>query len=710
MKLKYLLSTIVLLSTFVYSQEQVKPCGQPEMTQELYQKHPELEAQEEQRNAELIAQGKQEGPYIAKDNPVYIIPIVFHVLHEYGAENISDQQIYDQVRILNEDFRKINADTTEIVSYFKSRAGDAKIEFRLATIDPFGNPTNGITRHYTNETNVGDNFSKLTQWPRNRYLNVWVCRSMKAGTAGYAHFPSGTEGGMRWIDGVMILNGHIGSIGTGSPYNSRSLTHEIGHYLNLYHPWGKTNDPGLPVNCFDDDAVEDTPNTMGANLHCDLTQTTCDDTLDNVQNFMDYSYCSVMFTDGQIKRMRNALVSNVGQRSDLWSQTNLDNSIPPGMIYDPVADFNTEEMACVGDAVKFDNFSWRFSDTVGANATYTWEFEDGSVATSTQENPTVSFTSAGWKTVTLTVEDNGRSNTLTKDRCIWIAPNWSPYNGTFSIDFDDSPDYFIVPNPQNLPYEWTVRDDAGTNGSGAMFLNITSPYDNPTLYSDEYFFDDRRGGTESAFITQPIDLSHVTDISISFDYACATDATTPDDMKEELWVYTSKNCGKTWNFRKKLVGSNLVNNGSGWDSFYPNSNTQWTNASFSLPNSMAGSHVFLKFVYIGSDKSNNIAIDNINVDGILSTNSYIAGESNLLTVAPNPSNSELGWNINYDAKEWGGAQIELTDIQGRSVVTGALPKNQTKLNVLPTAGATHGVYFLKITNNEKVVQKKLILE
>ena len=712
MKLKYLLSAVVLLGFYTYSYQQVEQCGQPAMTRALYEQHPELKLKEELRSEELRAQGLASGSYEAKDNPVYIIPIVFHVLHEYGVENISDAQIYDQMRILNEDYRMQNADTVEIVDYFKEVAGDARIEFRMATIDPYGNPTNGITRHYTSETKGGDDFSKFEQWPRNRYLNVWVTKTMqKQGTAGYAYFPSGTEGDFRWADGIILLQQHIGSIGTGSPYNSRSLPHEVGHYFNLYHTWGGTNDPGLAINCYDDDAVDDTPNCRGSFVgNCqDLDLRTCDDTIDNVQNQMDYSYCSVMFTKGQIKRMRNALVSDVGQRSNLWSQTNLDNSIPTGVIYKPVADFNSNRLvACVDEQILINNFSWRFSDTLGNNATYTWEFQDGSVATSTQKNPTLSFTSPGWKTVSLTVNDNGRTNTVTKEKFIWISPNWANHTGKAHLDFNDNPDYWVVQNPQNHPFKWQVRSDAGKDGTGGIFLNMTSPYLDPTKFTDEYFFNQRRGGTTSSFVSQPISLKHMTNISVTFDYACATDATTPADMKEELWIYTSNNCGQTWSFRKKIVGSNLVNNGSGWNSFYPDSKTQWTNESFAIPNAMAGDHVLLKFEYIGSDKSNNIAIDNINIDGVLSTDVY--QKDDLLTVYPNPTNSSLGWNINYDPSVWGGAQIELTDIQGRVVATGVLPKNQSKWNIKTPSDASNGVYFLKVTNNEKTIQNKLILE
>ena len=104
---------------------------------------------------------------------VRIIPVVFHIVHNYGQENISDAQVLDAVRILNEDFRKLNPDTASIVPAFQSIAADCQIEFRLANIDPNGNCTNGIDRIVSPLTENADDFAKLNPWPEDQYLNIW---------------------------------------------------------------------------------------------------------------------------------------------------------------------------------------------------------------------------------------------------------------------------------------------------------------------------------------------------------------------------------------------------------------------------------------------------------------------------------------------------------------------------------------------------------
>ena len=213
-----------------------------------------------------------------------IVPIVFHIIHNYGPENISDEQIYDQMRILNEDFRKLSPDTGSIVAAFQSIAADCEIEFRLATIDPNGNCTNGIDRIASTLTYNADDDSKLNPWPSNQYLNIWVVSDLgNSGAAAYAYYPGTAPPGK---DGVISIHGYIGSIGTGTPGRSRVLTHELGHCLNLAHVWGSTNSPGVACG---NDGVSDTPITM-VWTSCNINGSVCNPpSLENVQNYMEYS-------------------------------------------------------------------------------------------------------------------------------------------------------------------------------------------------------------------------------------------------------------------------------------------------------------------------------------------------------------------------------------------------------------------------------------
>ncbi len=244
--------------------------------------------------------------------PVITIPVVFHVVHNTTAQNILDAQIESQIRILNEDYRKQNADISLIPAPFQPLAADAKIEFKLAVRDPDGNPTNGITRTFTRET-AFDSVSNSVKfnstggkdaWPRDKYLNMWVC-NLSGGLLGYAQFP----GGPAATDGVVMDYQYFGDIGTAtSPFDKgRTTTHEVGHWLNLRHIWG--DDWG---SCAGSDEVDDTPNQADANYgRPNFPHITCGNGPhgDMFMNYMDYvdDEAMFMFSAGQIARMRAAL-------------------------------------------------------------------------------------------------------------------------------------------------------------------------------------------------------------------------------------------------------------------------------------------------------------------------------------------------------------------------------------------------------------------
>ena len=272
MKSKYLkfalLSTIACFSQLrtVHAQT-VIPCGTVEKNEELYLQHPELK----QAYIDYVNDLKQNAPQKgAKSTTIYTIPMVFHVIHVNGTENISDANIIAQVARLNTDYRKLNTDITLAPPYFQSIAGDALIQFKLATIDPNGNCTNGIERIYSHKTFNADDNSKLNQWPRDKYFNVWVITNIPSGaTAGtilaYATFPSSVATFGYPSDGVIMISTECNG-------TSRTLSHETGHWLSLEHTWGNTT---VATAC-GDDGVTDTPVTKGHFSTCPSVDFICD--------------------------------------------------------------------------------------------------------------------------------------------------------------------------------------------------------------------------------------------------------------------------------------------------------------------------------------------------------------------------------------------------------------------------------------------------
>jgi hypothetical protein len=299
-------------------------CGQTEAWEKLMRKHPSAHGDIARANEELEAWTREYEATRAggDDQEIYIIPIVFHIIHNNGPENISNDQVFNAIEILNRDFRRQNSDIALVVDEFADITADVGIEFRLATKDPQGNCTSGINRIISDLTYQGDDDMKdLIYWPRNKYLNIWVCADA-AGAAGYTNLPANVSAS--WLaseDGIVIRGDYTGAIGTSNNTRSRTLTHEVGHWINLYHTWGPGNNPGISTNCNQDDNVSDTPNTIGW-TSCTIAGSSCNNSVDNVQNYMEYSYCSRMFTIGQANRMRAALTSSVAQRNQLITTNN----------------------------------------------------------------------------------------------------------------------------------------------------------------------------------------------------------------------------------------------------------------------------------------------------------------------------------------------------------------------------------------------------
>jgi hypothetical protein len=245
------------------------------------------------------------------DRGVAQIPVVVHVVARTPGEDITAEQVHSQLDVLNRDFRAANPDAADVPAPFEGLVTDPQIEFHLATTDPAGNPTDGITRTSTTVNGFGaDDAVKFTArggqdaWPADRYLNIWVCQ-LGGGLLGYAQFP----GGPPETDGVVILHSAFGTTGTArGPFDlGRTATHEIGHYLNLFHIWG---DDG--TGCRGSDEVDDTPNAGGPNYgRPAFPHVTCSNGPhgDLFMDYMDYvdDKAMFMFTKGQATRMNATL-------------------------------------------------------------------------------------------------------------------------------------------------------------------------------------------------------------------------------------------------------------------------------------------------------------------------------------------------------------------------------------------------------------------
>jgi hypothetical protein len=268
----------------------------------MKQANPLLAMEEERGNQEAskIADALLTNKNFAKQGNVKYIPVVFHVIHNGGSENITQAQIMDQMRILNEDFRKkagSNGDKST-----NPNATDMEFEFRLAQVDPNGIRHDGINRIQSTATeNASDNVKALSRWNSSKYLNIWVVKSISLGGSsggtvlGYAQFPFYMSFSPN-NDGIVIRADYVGSIQSGnSSHMGRTLTHEVGHWVGLYHPFQDGCAGQSASNCSSaGDRVCDTPPVSEANYGsvCDATLNSCTgnnpDLPDMINNYMDY--------------------------------------------------------------------------------------------------------------------------------------------------------------------------------------------------------------------------------------------------------------------------------------------------------------------------------------------------------------------------------------------------------------------------------------
>jgi hypothetical protein len=287
-----------------------------------------------------------------RDFKIYTIPVVFHVVFKNDTQNISDQRIKDQIQVLNENFRRRNADTSATRAIFKNVAADAGIEFRLDRIIRVKTTASFKPNLLSQTDQIPNQVKKTAQGGSDaidpdKYLNIWVCKiepfeilSLQLGQilgfayppAGLSNWPDGASAPSKDLEGVCVDYRTVGKAGLLYDYpgrealkmQGRTMVHEVGHYLGLRHIWGDGS--LLGASCNGEDGITDTPKASSqSSFDCDQTKNSCKDEgatdfPDMVENFMDYSAesCQNMFTKGQVGIMRSVLE---GVRKQLVEKT-----------------------------------------------------------------------------------------------------------------------------------------------------------------------------------------------------------------------------------------------------------------------------------------------------------------------------------------------------------------------------------------------------
>jgi PKD repeat protein len=697
------------VSAYSQSNQASHKCAANDVLENNMLQYPAIKAQQIDFQQQLKSYLDKNNATRAKVGEKRIIPVVFHVIHECGPENISKAQILDQIRILNEDYSLSNPNFSQTPQQFASLAADCNIEFRLATKDDLGNCTDGIVRVYspkTNEANDANGVKSVSHWNSTKYLNVWVVKSIGSvqGTGGevlgYAQFPFG---GFLSTDGIVLRSDCVGSIGTAASGGQfgvrlgRTATHEVGHWLGLRHIWGD-------ADC-GSDGVDDTPIAQQPNYGIcwddfPYHTTSCgrleSDTIGEMfMNYMDYSddQCMSMFTMGQgevIDAILNFARPNMISSSNLIETGTTDEAIANAPVCAPSANFcENRFMVCSGASVAYTDASYNTE-----NYTRSWEFDGGTPATSTAANPTVTYANAGVYKTKLTVTNSSGTTEFTKDQLITVSvdqadnaqgPFWD--NMDSQSNFNDRYIQYNGDNSSTNKWEYSAWTGYGPDNSCIRMRN----YNNTPTEID-------------AFITPSYNISSIPSPSMTFRIASAERGGSPGDI---LKFFTSTNCGQSWVLRKSWTGNALITAGYFSSEFAPTSTDQWQTYAVTLSSVASQSNVRFKFEFTAGDVgSNNLYLDDINIGTAVSINDIDAASA--VSIYPNPANQSaaLEFNINSPSN----IQIRLFDMLGKQVLNpyaGNVNTGTQKLNI-DLSSISAGIYTLQLQIDGNTINKKLI--
>ncbi len=512
-----------------------------------------------------------------------VIPVVVHVLHNgtaIGVEaNISDAQILSQIRVLNEDFRRKNADAIRTPAEFLPVAADANIEFILAKQDPNGLPTTGIVRKQGPKTVYAPEDATLigetSQWNPEEYLNIWVV-PLVSPFLGYATFPTSNLPGLNFTpssairDGVTVDYLFFGTgPGTAANTNGRTTTHEVGHYLGLRHIWG---DGGCEV----DDFVLDTPNQDNPNnsiCNDNPSRFSCGNN-NMIQNYMDYTPdpCMNLFTKGQVERF-DVVLANSPRRASLVNSrgtkepvlTTRDVSLlrvvaPSDALCQPSISPQLEIQNRGGELVTSVRIEFRWNGNLIENKLFTTNLKSS-------EKTTISFGSFDTKgqesefSFTI-VQVNNLADLVTSNNTLITKPvQQGQLTLPYSVSLTTLPSTWIIGNPdQSLTWEKTTLTIDGSA--------------QPALFIRHYEYEAQ--GQLDYFISPQIDLSKYPNAQLVFEVAHAP--YNQAGFQDELLVAIAPDCSQDFDIITppyKKSGTRLQTSDATVEEFIPTNATQF---------------------------------------------------------------------------------------------------------------------------------------
>jgi hypothetical protein len=707
----------LVLSSVAYSQQETRiipqRCGTMETLELQWRTNPSLKKKfEEERdrfNTALRAgsyrlaatQQQQNG------NRAYItIPIVFHIVLPNPAL-VTDAQVLAQLDTLNKDYAGLNGDSVKVPSWFKSVFGQSGIQFCLAQQTPNGEPTTGIERIATTKTSFSnaDNGVKhastggADNWDPSSYFNVWIC-PLSNQILGYATFPgSGPDNEQGVVADYRSLPG-----GSLPGYNGgKTITHETGHYFNLYHIWG--DDDGL---CTGSDFIDDTPNQANSSSACSsgIKTDNCTPSGTGImyQNYMDYTLddCLVMFTVDQVARMESALVV---YRASLLNSSACKPSVSYNLDAQLKSIVQPAQRICAVPFVPVVTIRNRGVQQL-TSLTITTVL-DNTVTASTQWTgalPQLASTVDSLKPVTASAgnhilqiyisnPNNGADQNTINDT-LTVNFLYSTPVTTVSESFEGTqfpPAGWDIVNPDNAITWQKVTGVAKTGNSSVVInnLNYSASGQQDYLRLPVVNLSDPDKTLDSAFISFQVAAATYTDINTS------------GNTWDTLEVVASIDCGQTYTSLYKKYGSNLVTRRAHDTlAFVPSAN-EWRKDSINISNYIGTPGLLLAFKNT-TGFENNIYLDDVNVQ-TFSVNKNLKSRGFLVT--PNPTRGNI--IVQFYPQPADVRAIQVFNINGQKVAE-TIPAGQSNYYALDISRYSAGIYIVRVVKGNEVLVKKIL--
>lgn len=698
------------VSSHEYIQKQF---GLPETTTDF-----EAWVQQKIAERELKSKSKITAPYLVQaTQATYKIPVVVHVIHNGEAigvgANVSDARILSQIKILNDDFNRLNADKIKTPAAFEALAGSMDIEFVLAKSAPDGKATNGIVRvnggrsswSVTLDPTLAELKSK-SYWNSANYLNLWVTH-LSDNYIGLAQYPTLTTGvsGLNGLgerlattDGVVIDYTAFG-LGSQDPsYNlGRTVTHEVAHFFGLRHIWGDES------SCGADDFVTDTPMQGSASIdYCPVAGTiktdACTTTSPGVmyQNFMDYTddACMNLFTVGQVVRMQTILQNNA-HRASLLVSPGL-NSLS-GLNEDlEITSINFSPATCNPNATVEINLKNSSPDGVTIRS-FKVNYKLNSETASVQEYSNLAILSGGSYFLALSISLADDIDTLSID--VNSPNNYTDVNPDNNISIIYTA---LVSDKENLPHRENF-DNPSTSWLSSSPFGGTLWKNASTIFNQSGYFkgyNNAKLGEEAWLISPRLDFSYAEKASLYFDYSYGWNGVKNDRLK----ILASTDCGQTFDkVLFNLAGQQLATYTIS-QQWFPQFETDWKISKYVNLNSLTGEPNVILAIVAENAGGNNIFVDNL--EFYLSDTPQIIDTYAIYWIIQ--GNSVLA-NISFDLPEPQPVNMVIMDMTGKQLLNTTMPDVFHQTFTLPVDKAPVGLYIVRLQIGSKFYTSKIYL-